>query len=316
MFAEIPFTVIGLVVCIGVSPLVVKDYINPGPHDPYCTLYQVPCDEEQEDCNTDGSSTFNKGYFTLLSVGFALLIGSMGYITWKFYFNQRKLKRVQENAEKEDINEDARETEETEQKERKEDIETLKFAQETYKTIAVQAFLYIMAFNCVWIFGLLALLFDEEYLNEHRWLQDSLAMLRMIFQPSQESGVDACADEDVKQASVGGISNGLEISDKSPSFKGSIGSLGGFSGFSSNFKSDVSNNMRSKSNILDPVEVRNDANFSTGDDNDISYAKESTLSNDSNLSFKSFFSKKKDRSSKDAKSKVESTSEKFDEDTV
>jgi hypothetical protein len=56
---------------------------------------------------------------------------------------------------------------------------------------------------------------------------------------------------------------------------------------------------------------KENTNSSFFDDNDISYAKETTFSNDDNLSFKSFFSWNKEKKAKNI-SKPDSIAENFD----
>lgn len=179
-FVEIPLTIIGIVCCTALPMIVVLKTVNPGPLNIHCASYAPPC-EDGEKCSDDGMSftmSFTISYLSTLTLGFTTLIVCMSFITFKFYSNQRKLKKVEEKSkENPDQQVITLQSEEL--------IETLKYSQKTARIITIQALMYILAFNCVWIFGFMEFLLAETSLDGSESFRDALALLRMVFQPSQ-----------------------------------------------------------------------------------------------------------------------------------
>lgn len=357
-FVEIPLTIIGIVCCTALPMIVVLNTVSPGPLNIHCASYVPPC-EDGEKCYADGMS-FMISYLSTLTLGFTTLIVCMSFITFKFYSNQRKLKKVEEKS-KPDHQVITLQSEEL--------IETLKYYQKTARTITIQALMYILAFNCVWVFGFMEFLLAETSLDGSDSFRDALALLRMVFQPSQGTfnvlifvyhkvhelrqreedmpytevlrivltrpdlldespqiisnfnlvvedvyadskgwirdvelrrmalkpssaaeDVTSCQDMDVKNASVGRISFNENSSNIQPSHRG----LSSLVGFSTNLESEVSHNV-DVDRGHDTPSVTDSAHNSFNDngeiDNDISYANETRISNDDNLSFKTFLSK-------------------------
>lgn len=376
-FVEIPLTIIGIVCCTALPMIVLPATVNPGPLNIHCASYEPPCEDGKE-CNQDGKMNFIISYTSTLALGFTTLMVCMSFITFKFYSNQRKLKKVEEKSRSE---EQPVPDQQVIGLQSEELIETLKYSQKTARIITIQALMYILAFNCVWIFGFMEFLLAETPLNGSRSFRDALALLRMVFQPSQGTfnvlifvyhkvhalrqsdedmpyfealrivlfrpdildetpqiisnfnlvvedvyteskrwmvdvelrrmarkpslgaeDVISSQDMDVKNASIGRISINDNSSNIQPSHRG----LSSLVGFGSNLESEVSHDVDvdrghtpsvtdSAHNSFDDVEL----------DNDISYANETRISNDDNLSFKTFFSK---LSRKKADSAVENRS--------
>lgn len=368
-YMEIPLLLFGIACCIGIPTTAqLSNSINPGPLDPYCASYVPPCEDGTEECDEDGRAGYDEAYLATLCTGFITLMVCMSYITFIFYRNKWKLKQARENTkENEEIGSqmNAEAAEENQHR-----METLKYAQETARTITIQALMYILAFNCVWIFGFLEYLLELGVFNGNNSTRDALAVLRMIFQPSQgtfnmlifiyhkvhdlrrsdedipyhealvitifhpnlleedsqiisnfnlvvedfyianterkmielemhregpsddsvmfSSGKDSDSRVAVELASVGRISSNIDDSSKIRSSAPHISSL---AGFSTNLDSAVDDNC--ESNVPASAATVKSKNNSGNDDNDISYAQETTFTDDDHLSFKSFFSRKK-----------------------
>ena len=178
-FVEIPLTIIGIVCCTILPIIIVLDTVNPGPLNIHCASYLPPC-EDGEECNDDGKVSFMVSYLATLSLGFTTLMVCMSFITCKFYSNQGKLKKVEEKSRSEEQPDQQVTTLQAEEL-----IETLKYSQKSARIITIQALMYILAFNCAWIFGFIEFLLAETSLDGSRSFRDALALLRMVFQPSQ-----------------------------------------------------------------------------------------------------------------------------------
>lgn len=182
-YMEIPLLLFGIACCIGIPTAQVSNTINPGPLDPYCASYVPPCEDGSEECDEDGRAGYDEAYLATLCTGFITLMVCMSYITFVFYRNKWKLKQANENTKEDEEVGSQMNAEAAEEIQHR--METLKHAQETARTITIQAFMYILAFNCVWVFGFLEYLLELGIFNENNSTRDTLAILRMIFQPSQ-----------------------------------------------------------------------------------------------------------------------------------
>lgn len=159
-----------------------KDYINPAPYDPHCSLTaypllciytNVPCDHGDKNVVLliNFWSQYIIAMFVLIAIGFSIVVIRVAY-------NERQLNKALENLNTVEEIISSQDAESTAVNEETRNAGLVPKQKRLIKSILLQALAYILSFLLTWIF--ICLPFLSPYIRDNYPIMD---LLQIIFQP-------------------------------------------------------------------------------------------------------------------------------------